>query len=122
MMVSSAHSKNRNGDSIRAVRWSIRLEQHVDAVCGLYHPTVNHVLPLTLTNDLYVRFFRIAERRIIGDKDVKGSPSGRGIVCFISNNSWLDGLSHPTMRSSFLTRFRGIQIDNLNGDKYRTGK
>ena len=37
-------------------------------------------------NDLYVRFFRMAERRI-------AEKTGRGIVCFISNYSWLDGLS-----------------------------
>ncbi len=35
-------------------------------------------------NDLYVRFFRMAERRI-------AEKTGRGVVCFISNYSWLDG-------------------------------
>ncbi len=67
-------------------------------------------------NDLYVRFFRIAERRIAAN------PDGQGIVCFISNNAWLDGLSHTTMRHHFLQTFQQIYIDNLNGDKYRTGK
>jgi hypothetical protein len=73
-------------------------------------------------NDLYVRFFRVAERRILGDRAVRGNASGRGILCFISNSSWLDGFSHPTMRGQYLERFTSIQIDNLNGDKYRTGK
>ncbi len=67
-------------------------------------------------NDLYIRFFRIAERRIAQN------PDGQGIVCFISNNAWLDGLSHTSMRSHFLHAFGQIYIDNLNGDKYRTGK
>jgi hypothetical protein len=67
-------------------------------------------------NDLYIRFFRIAERRIIGNAH------GQGIVCFISNNAWLDGLSHPTMRYRYLHAFQHLFIDNLNGDKYRTGK
>jgi hypothetical protein len=67
-------------------------------------------------NDLYIRFFRIAERRIAGN------PGGQGIVSFISNNAWLDGLSHPTMRHHYLQTFQQIYIDNLNGDKYRTGK
>jgi len=67
-------------------------------------------------NDLYIRFFRIAERRIVGNVD------GRGIVCFISNNAWLDGLSHTTMRHRYLRSFQHLFIDNLNGDKYRTGK
>jgi SAM-dependent methyltransferase len=67
-------------------------------------------------NDLYIRFFRIAERRIAQNE------GGQGIVCFISNNAWLDGLSHPTMRHHYLHTFQHLLIDNLNGDKYRTGK
>jgi hypothetical protein len=66
-------------------------------------------------NDLYVRFFRMAERRIV-DK------TGRGIVCFISNYSWLDGLSFTGMRQRYLEVFDAIRIDCLNGDKYKTGK
>ena len=66
-------------------------------------------------NDLYVRFFRMAERRI-------AEKTGRGIVCFISNYSWLDGLSFTGMRERFLESFDAIRIDNLNGDKYKTGK
>ena len=66
-------------------------------------------------NDLYVRFFRMAERRI-ADK------TGQGVVCFISNYSWLDGLSFPGMRQRYLDAFDIVRIDNLNGDKYRTGK
>lgn len=66
-------------------------------------------------NDLYVRFFRMAERRIV-------ETSGKGIVCFISNYSWLDGLSFTGMRERYLEVFDRIWIDNLNGDRYRTGK
>jgi hypothetical protein len=73
-------------------------------------------------NDLYIRFFRIAERRIVGDAHVSGNQGGRGIVCLISNNAWLDGLSHVSMRSRYIGTFQSLYIDNLNGDKYRTGK
>ena len=66
-------------------------------------------------NDLYVRFFRMAERRI-------AEKTGQGVVCFISNNSWLDGLSFAGMRERYLEAFDSICIDNLNGDKFRTGK
>ena len=65
--------------------------------------------------DLYVRFFRMAERRIT-------EKTGQGIVCFISNYSWLDGLSFAGMRERYLEAFDAIRIDNLNGDKYKTGK
>ncbi len=67
-------------------------------------------------NDLYIRFFRVAERRVLGNAD------GKGIVCLITNNAWLDGLSHPTMRYRYLHAFQRLFIDNLNGDKYGTGK
>ena len=66
-------------------------------------------------NDLYVRFFRMAERRI-------AEKTGRGIVCFISNYSWLDGLSFTGMRERYLEAFDAIRIDCLNGDRYKTGK
>ena len=65
--------------------------------------------------DLYVRFFRMAERRIV-------EKTGQGVVCFISNYSWLDGLSFTGMRERYLEAFDAIRIDNLNGDKYKTGK
>ena len=73
-------------------------------------------------NDLYIRFFRIAERRIVGDVNVHGNQGGCGIVSLISNNNWLDGLSHVSMRKRYIDTFQSIYIDNLNGDKYRTGK
>ena len=66
-------------------------------------------------NDLYVRFFRMAERRI-------AEKTGRGLVCFISNYSWLDGLSFTGMRERYLEAFDAVRIDCLNGDKYKTGK
>ena len=66
-------------------------------------------------NDLYVRFFRMAERRIV-------EKTGRGIVSFVSNYSWLDGLSFTGMRERYLEAFDVVRVDCLNGDKYKTGK
>ena len=61
-------------------------------------------------NDLYVRFFRMAERRI-------AEKTGQGVVCFISNYSWLDGLSFTGMRERYLEVFDALRIDNLHGDR-----
>ena len=61
-------------------------------------------------NDLYVRFFRMAERRIV-------EKTGQGVVCFISNYSWLDGLSFTAMRERYLEVYDAIRIDNLHGDR-----
>ena len=66
-------------------------------------------------NELYVRFFRMAERRIV-------EKSGEGIISFISNYSWLDGLSFTGMREKYLEVFDSITVDCLNGDKFKTGK
>ena len=57
----------------------------------------------------------MAERRI-------AEKTGQGVVCFISNYSWLDGLSFTGMREPYLEAFDVIRIDCLNGDKYKTGK
>jgi hypothetical protein len=62
-------------------------------------------------NELYVRFFRIAERRITQNLQ------HRGIFSYISNYSWLDGLSHPTMRHHLQHSFNAVYIDNLHGDR-----
>ncbi|MCA0423742.1 MAG: N-6 DNA methylase [Proteobacteria bacterium] len=83
-------------------------------------------------NDLYVRFFRMAERRIVQKRtvtkkdmfteEVSWDDAGEGVVCFITNSEWLDGLSHPAMRERYLEAFDCIRIDNLNGDSRETGK
>src|ERR1035437_2556333 len=57
----------------------------------------------------------MAERRIV-------EKSGEGIVSFISNYSWLDGLSFTGMRERYLEIFDSITVDCLNGDKYKTCK
>ncbi len=63
-------------------------------------------------DDLYVRFFRLAERQIAESGRV-----ARGIVSYISNNSFLDGASYTVMRSHLLQRFQRIVIDNLHGNR-----
>lgn len=66
-------------------------------------------------DDLYVRFFRVAERRI-------AEQTGKGIVCFISNFSWLGDPSAVVMRERLTSEFDHVYIDNLNGDSRETGK
>jgi len=66
-------------------------------------------------NELYTRFFRMAERQIVEE-------TGKGVVCFVSNYSYLDGLSFTGMRERYLEVFDDIWIDCLNGDKFATGK
>lgn len=58
--------------------------------------------------DDYIHFLRFAHYKI--------EQSGRGIIGFITNNSYLDGLIHRQMRSSLLQTFDEIYILNLHGN------
>ena len=60
-------------------------------------------------DDLYIRFFRIAERRI-----VKG---GKGIVSYISNHSWVSEPSFVILREQLLKSFDKFWIENLHGNR-----
>jgi hypothetical protein len=66
-------------------------------------------------DDLYVRFFRLAERRI-------ADMSGQGVVSFISNFSYLSDPSFVVMRQRFLAEFDKLWFDCMNGDSRETGK
>lgn len=66
-------------------------------------------------DDLYVRFFRVAERRI-------AEQTGKGVICFVTNSSWLGDPSSVVMRERLLAEFDDITIDHLNGDSRETGK
>ncbi|MBI4644562.1 MAG: N-6 DNA methylase [Deltaproteobacteria bacterium] len=66
-------------------------------------------------DDLYVRFFGLAERRI-------AEKTGKGVVCFISNFSYLGDPSFVVLRERFLSEFDALWFDCLNGDSRETGK
>lgn len=61
-------------------------------------------------DDLYVRFFRLAERRIAEN-------SKRGIVCFISNHSWVSEPSLVVLRKHLLESFDTFWLENMHGNR-----
>jgi hypothetical protein len=61
-------------------------------------------------DDLYVRFFRIAERRI-------AEKTGRGVVCYISNHSWVSDPSYVVLRKHLLESFDRFWIENMHGNR-----
>jgi predicted helicase len=65
-------------------------------------------------DDLYVRFFRIAERKIV--------QTGQGVFSYISNHSYLSDISFVVARERLLKEFDAIWIDCMNGDSRETGK
>jgi hypothetical protein len=66
-------------------------------------------------DDLYIRFFRLAEKRI-------AEHGGQGVVSFISNFSYLGDPSFVIARQRFLEEFDAIWVDCMNGDSRETGK
>ncbi|KUH31968.1 N-6 DNA methylase [Thermococcus celericrescens] len=58
--------------------------------------------------DDYVKFIRFSQWKI--------DQNGKGIVGFITNNSYLDGLVHRRMRQSLMESFDEIYILNLHGN------
>lgn len=63
--------------------------------------------------DLYVRFWRIAVRKIAG-------LTGRGVTTYITNRKWLGGRSFPAMRDHIIHSFQTVVIDDLHGDVHDT--
>jgi len=66
-------------------------------------------------DDLYIRFFGLAERRIAG-------MTRKGVVSYVSNFSYLGDPSFVVMRQRFLAEFDALWFDCLNGDSRETGK
>jgi hypothetical protein len=66
-------------------------------------------------DELYVRFLRLAERRI-------AEMSKRGIVCYISSYSYLSDPSFVVVRKRLCEEFNYAWVDCLNGDSRETGK
>jgi len=59
-------------------------------------------------DDIYVKFIRFAEWKI--------AKCGHGVVGIITNNSWLDGVTHRAMRRHLFETFDEIDIVNLHGN------
>ena len=59
-------------------------------------------------DDDYIKFIRYGEHLI--------NKTGEGILAYISNNSFVDGITHRRMRERLLETFDRIYVLNLHGD------
>lgn len=59
-------------------------------------------------SDDYVKFIRYGHFLV--------ARTGEGVLAYISNNSYLDGVTHRTMRRELLSTFDDIYVLNLHGD------
>lgn len=62
-------------------------------------------------DELYVRFFRIAEMRI--------EDTGCGVVSFIAGNSWVSKKSFTGMRKHLMETFHKVWIENMKGNVFK---
>lgn len=65
-------------------------------------------------DDDYIKFLRLAERYM--------EVNGIGIVGMITNNSFVDGITHRVMRRHLLQTFENIYVLNLHGDSKKNEK
>jgi predicted helicase len=65
-------------------------------------------------DDDFIKFLRFGQWRI--DK------AGFGILAFITNHTFIDGLTHRRMRESLMKSFDGIYIMNLHGNTMKQEK
>ncbi|MHA1682370.1 MAG: type ISP restriction/modification enzyme [Promethearchaeota archaeon] len=98
--------KNKGLDKNEAIN---RLKiLHNDYHWDLQREGTKDISGITSLNDDYVKFIRFAQWKV--------KQNGHGIVGFITNNFYLDGLQFRGMRSSLKRDFDQIYVINLQGD------
>jgi predicted helicase len=88
---------------------SLNRGEWIDALLEDYKRDL-HEKKLNMDDD-YIKFIRFAQWRIV--------QTGHGILGFITNSSYLDGLTHRRMRECLLESFSQIYILNLHGSSRR---
>ena len=88
---------------------SLNRSEWIDTILDDYKQGL-HEKKLNLDDD-YIKFIRFAQWRI--------EKTSYGILGFITNNSYLDGLTHRRMREYLLASFSCVYILNLHGSSRR---
>ena len=91
---------------------------HLDnRIINTYRSKSNNTSALAVAalRDSYVKAFRWASDRIAQLKD-------GGIVAYISNGAWIDGISQDGMRKCLQDEFTSIYIFNLRGNQRTSGE
>jgi predicted helicase len=90
--------------------YSVRSENKGDWILNLcqdYKRSLNEKNIQSLSDD-YVKFIRLAQRFI--------ERNGSGILAYVTNNSYVDGIVHRRMRQELSETFDKIYVLNLHGD------
>jgi predicted helicase len=95
--------------------YSVRSENNAKWITGLvddYKKDLNEK-KLNLDDD-FIKFIRFSQWRI--------DETGHGILAFISNNVYFDGLTHRCMRKSLTSSFNKIYVLDLHGSAKKKEK
>ncbi len=80
---------------------------HIQALVAPYKEGLDETSMNSLSDD-YVKFIRLAETFVVANSF--------GILAYITNNSFLDGVVHRRMRKHLRETFNTIYVINLHGD------
>ncbi len=86
---------------------SCNKNDYIDSLMQEYKKDLNERNIQSLSDD-YIKFIRMGESYI--------EKNGEGVLAYISNNSFLDGLIHRQMRKHLLETFDKIYIIDLHGN------
>ncbi len=86
---------------------SCNKSKHIDEIMEVYKQDLNEKNIQPLSDD-YIKFIRMGETYI--------EKNNEGILAYISNNSFLDGIIHRRMRQHLMTTFDKIYIIDLHGN------
>ncbi len=99
-------SENDNAQNQSYPKLDMRIEQ-------TYSSASNAVTNKSLY-DAYIKAFRWASDRL--------DPENGGVICFVSNGSWIDGNSTQGVRACLEKEFSAIYIFNLRGNQRTSGE
>ena len=105
----SVGQKSAN-DNAQNLRYPILDQRIADSYANNVNTTNKNSL-----YDSYIKAFRWASDRIAQCKE-------GGIVAFISNGSWIDGMAQEGMRKCFAKEFSSIWVFNLRGNQRTQGE
>ena len=93
--------------------WDSVNNRETESYFHLHGRPLDEKNPKWLNND-YVKFIRFAQWRV--------AETGRGVVGFVTSNSYLDGPIHRAMRASLTADFDLLYILNLHGNAKKKEK
>jgi predicted helicase len=89
---------------------SLNKNEYIEALMTAYKAGLQRERNIQPLSDDYLKFIRLAQYLV--------DTSGKGVLGFITNHSYLSGVIHRTMRKSLLATFDRIEVTDLHGNSF----